>query len=257
MTDDGDAAGEETPPAGEEPGGDAGTRDRDGGATGTDTDAADRDGATTRTDAGTEGQDGDATGADGDSDDGDDGDDGEEGSLVGRVEAHDPELATEVAALEDRATELTDELEDSEARVEELESELKRKQADFQNYKKRRKREEEKLRERATEDLVERLLDVRDDLVRALDQDVDDVADLREGVKMTRREFDRVLDAEGVAEISPAPGEAVDPQRHEVMTRVDSDQPEGAVADVYEPGYEMGEKVLRPAKVTVSDGGDG
>jgi molecular chaperone GrpE len=225
MTDDGDAAGEETP-------GDAPADDGTGGA------------ETPAGDAGEAPDDADTPADDADA----------ERSLVERVEDHDPDLATEVAALADRATELEDELEDSEARVEELESKLKRERADFQNYKKRREREEEKMRERATEDLVERLLDVRDDLLRALDQDVDDASDLREGVKMTRREFDRVLDAEGVAEIAPDPGDDVDPQRHEVMTRVDSDQPEGTVADVYEPGYEMGEKVLRAAKVTVADG---
>jgi molecular chaperone GrpE len=181
-------------------------------------------------------------------------------AVVEAASEHDEALAEEVAALyeaaadlDDRVRQLEDGLADREQEVEDLTERLKRKQADFENYKKRRKREEEKIRDRATEDLVERLLDVRDNLRRAVEEDHDDVEGLREGVKMTLGEFDRVLDAENVAAIEPSPGDEVDPQRHEVMMRVESDQPDGAVADVYEPGYEMADKVLRPAKVAVSD----
>ena len=53
--------------------------------------------------------------------------------------------------------------------------------------------------------------------------------------------------------IDPEPGQAVDPERHEVMMRVESEQPEGTIADVYKQGYEMAEKVIEAAQVTVSD----
>ncbi len=149
---------------------------------------------------------------------------------------------------------LETEVEEREERIEELESRLKRTQADFQNYKKRAKKRQERMEEQATEGLIERLLDVRDNLKRALEEESDDVEALRDGVKMTLSEFDRVLDAEGVREIQPDAGEEVDPQRHEVMMRVESDRPEGAIDEVFTPGYEMGERVLRPAQVTVSDG---
>jgi len=181
--------------------------------------------------------------------------------LPSRVGEHDEELAAavedlvaEVGDLRDRVEDLEADLDDREAEVEDLESRLKRKQADFQNYKKRRKRKEAEIRDRATEDLVDRLLDVRDDLLRALEDDHDDVEGLREGVRMTLKEFDRVLDAENVEEIAPDPGTAVDPNRHEVMMRVESDRPADTVVEVYEPGYEMADKVLRAAKVTVSEG---
>jgi molecular chaperone GrpE len=151
-----------------------------------------------------------------------------------------------------RIEELEAELDEREERIDELESRLKRTQADFQNYKKRAKKRQEQLENRATEDLVTRLLDVRDNLVRALDQDED--AAIRDGVDATLREFDRVLDDEAVSEVAPEPGSEVDPQRHEVMLRVESEQPEDSVAEVYTPGYEMAGKVLRPAQVTVSDG---
>lgn len=162
------------------------------------------------------------------------------------------ETEIEDEAPEEQIKDLEAELGERDERIEDLESKLKRVQADFQNYKKRRGREEERLRETATEDLVTRLLDVRDNLVRATEQDED--ADIREGVEATLREFDHVLDGEDVSTIEPEPGSKIDPQRHEVMVRVESDQPEGAIDELYTPGYEMGEKVLRAAQVTVSEG---
>ena len=169
-----------------------------------------------------------------------------------RVADADPEeLAREIAALRERAEEAEGRAEEAEERAEDLESKLVRKQADFQNFKKRMERKQERERERATEDLVERLLDVRDNLVRALDQE--EGADIRPGVEKTLDQFDRVLDAEDVRTIEPDPGSDVDPERHEVLMRVDSEHPEGTVDGVHRPGYEMANRVLRPAQVTVAE----
>lgn len=207
--------------------------------------------------------------------------------IVDRVAEYDDEAAAEVRALVERAFELKGEaervpalqatvesleeeveslegdVEPLEAKVDSLEEErddlkskLARKQADFKNYKERQKRKQEQLKERATEDLVERLVDVRDNLKRALDQDVDDDESIRGGVEMTLKEFDRVLAEENVEEIAPEAGEDVDPQRHEVMVRVDSDQPEGTIAEVFNPGYEMADRVIQAAQVTVSTGAE-
>jgi len=176
-------------------------------------------------------------------------------------EREDAELADELAARHLEIETLRGEIEDLENTVEEQDGEiedltarLKRKQADFQNYKKRMERKREEEKQRATEDLVERLLDVRDNLQRALEQD--DPDDLRDGVESTFRQFDRELDRENVAAVEPEPGDEVDPERHEVLARIDAEHPEGTIADVHRPGYEMGEKVLRPAQVAVSDGAE-
>ena len=181
--------------------------------------------------------------------------------LIARVAAADEELAAEVGDLADRVADMEAdlsaaeaELEEKDDRIEELESNLKRTKADFQNYKKRTEKRKEQIKERATEDLIERLIDVRDNLVRALEQDAN--ADIRDGVEATLSTFDRVLDEENVEAIHPEPGAEVDPQVHEVVMRVDGDQPEGRVEDVYRPGYRMAGKVLQAAQVTVSEGGD-
>lgn len=188
----------------------------------------------------------------------DDGDLEDDGSTpVGGDEdrPEDPEaLAATIEERERRIEELETTLEEREEEIDDLTARLKRSKADFQNYKKRMKKREDELRRRATEELVERLLDVRDNLSRAVDREYEEVEAIREGVKMTLSELDRVLDGEDVERIEPEPGESVDPHRHEVMMRVDSDQPPDAIANVYAPGYEMGDRLLRPAQVTVSEG---
>ncbi len=193
---------------------------------------------------------------------------GDGDDILARVAAVDEELAaevgdrleqaatldTELSEMETELSEMENELATKESRIEDLESTLKRTKADFQNYKKRAEKKQERIKERATEDLIERLIDVRDNLVRALEQDAD--ADIRGGVEATLSTFDRVLEDENVEAIHPEPGTEVDPRVHEVVAQVDGDQPEGRVEDVYRPGYRMAGKVLQAAQVTVSEGGD-
>lgn len=170
-------------------------------------------------------------------------------------EVSEEEMAESVESeTQDRIEKLETELTQREEEIEDLTARLKRSKADFQNYKKRMEKQQEEIRERATEKLVERLIEVRNNLARAIEQDHSDVEGIRDGVKMTLAEFDRVLDAENVARIEPSPGESVDPNRHEVMMRVESSEPEDSIANVYSPGYEMGDRVIRPAQVTVSEG---
>ncbi|UWG47399.1 Molecular chaperone GrpE (heat shock protein) [Halanaeroarchaeum sp. HSR-CO] len=174
--------------------------------------------------------------------------------LVGAVTAHDEELGAAVADLQDRIEELETTVEEKDSEIATLTERLQRTQADFQNYKKRTKERQADLEQQAKGDVIERFLEVRDNLTRAIEDESDDLESLKEGVRVTRNEFDRVLDAEDVVQIDPEPGTAVDPRRHEVMMRVESDEPEDTVASVFRTGYEMGETVLRTAQVTVSDG---
>ncbi|QWC20475.1 nucleotide exchange factor GrpE [Halorubrum sp. 2020YC2] len=176
----------------------------------------------------------------------------DEEALAAAVAEHDAALAREVAAMEADLAEARAALRERDEEAEELKSKLARVKADFSNYKERAKRKQDEIRERASEALVERLAPVRNDLLRALDQE--EGSDLRPGVESTLEKFDEVLAEEGVESIAPEPGEEVDPARHQVMLRVDSDRPEGTVHEVYEPGYEMGDRVLSEAKVTVSTG---
>jgi molecular chaperone GrpE len=175
------------------------------------------------------------------------------GAIADRVADEDPAaVAAEIAELRETVREREADLAEVRTDRADLEDRYKRKAAEFQNYKKRQEKRREEVRKRATEALVEDLLEVRDNLDRALDQEDD--ADIREGVEATSRQLDEVLDGERVEPIEPAPGADVDPARHEVLVNVDSDQPAGTVAAVHRPGYAMAGKVLRPAQVTVAEG---
>lgn len=164
--------------------------------------------------------------------------------LAREVAEHDTELAESVE-------ELAAELREASQEVSDLEDRLKRSQADFQNYKKRAKKRREQVKERATEEFVTEIVEVRDNLVRALQQGED--SNIRPGVESTLEEFDRILATENVEIIDPEPGMEVDPGKHQVMMRIESDQPEGTIAEVYQPGYRMADKVLQEAQVTVSE----
>jgi molecular chaperone GrpE len=144
---------------------------------------------------------------------------------------------------------LREDLAEREDRIDELESRLKRVQADFENYKKRAERKREEFATYATVDLISELLEIRDDLDRALDSE----GDIREGVELVAESLDDVLDGEGVERIDVEG--TTDPEEHEVMMQVDSEEhDEGEIVDVYEPGYRMEDRVIRPAKVTVASG---
>ncbi len=182
---------------------------------------------------------------------------------AGTAESTDPAVDTLIDALDDEqlvetARELGDRLADLEAdldakddEIDELTDKVARSRADFQNYKKRTKQQQERIETQATADIVSQFTTVRENLVRALDQE--EGANIRPGIESTLEEFDSILEREGVEIISPDLGESVDPNRHEVMMRVDSDQPAGTIADVYQEGYELGDRVLQAAQVTVSE----
>ena len=134
-------------------------------------------------------------------------------------------------------------------------------QADWENYRRRTAQERLDERARATEKLVEALLPVVDDMERALDHArsqelAEDFSQFVDGVDAVRAKLLGVFDREGVEAIDPK-GEAFDCNIHQAVGRVeDADQYDETVNDVYQKGYRMGGKVLRPAMVTVTYGGE-
>jgi molecular chaperone GrpE len=151
---------------------------------------------------------------------------------------------------------------DLEAKLAELEAErderladLQRVAADFENYRKRVLRDQEGLVARAHEKLVRELLPVLDNLERALDAAANhDEASLEEGVRLVQRALSDVLAKEGLAAIETEG--AFDPHVHEALLTQPSDEPEGTVLEVVEKGYRVGDRVIRPARVVVSAGGE-
>ena len=133
-------------------------------------------------------------------------------------------------------------------------------QADWENYRRRTAQERLDERARATEKLIEALLPVVDDMERALDHArtqelAEDFKQFVDGVDAVRAKLLGVFEHEGVEAIDPK-GEAFDCNIHQAVGRVeDAEQFDETVNDVYQKGYRMGGKVLRPAMVTVTYGG--
>jgi molecular chaperone GrpE len=156
------------------------------------------------------------------------------------------ELEERVSTLEERAALL-------EKERDEYLNDLKRVAADFENYRKRVARDQEGLVARAHERLVKELLPVLDDLERALEAAAQhEEAKLVEGVRLVHRELVEALAREGLVEVE-TDGQ-FDPHVHEALVSQPSEQEDGSVIEVLQKGYRLGDRVLRPARVVVSQG---
>ena len=126
-------------------------------------------------------------------------------------------------------------------------------QADFENYRKRAARDQERLVAHAHERLVRELLPILDDLARALEAaERHEEAQLVEGVKLVEQSLRNALRKEGLLEIET--DGAFDPHFHEALLTQPSDSAEsGAVLEVVQRGYRVGDRVVRPAKVIVAE----
>ena len=150
-------------------------------------------------------------------------------------------------------TELEEKLAEVERERDEYLNDLKRVAADFENYRKRVARDQEGLVARAHERLVKELLPVLDDLERALEAAAQhEEAKLEEGVRLVHRELMEALAREGVVEVE-TDGQ-FDPHVHEALLSQPSEQEDGSVVEVLQKGYRLGDRVLRPARVVVSQG---
>ena len=128
---------------------------------------------------------------------------------------------------------------------------LQRLKAEFDNYRKRTARDQQQLAARAHERLVKELLPVLDDLERALAAaEEHEEAKLEEGVRLVHRSLAEALRKEGLEEIETE-GQ-FDPHVHEaLLSQPDDDKESGAILDVLQKGYRIGDRVVRPARVIV------
>jgi molecular chaperone GrpE len=149
-----------------------------------------------------------------------------------------------------------DEVETLQRERDELVDTLQRVQADFENYRKRAARDQASLVARAHERLVKELLPVLDDLERALEAaEAHEEAKLEEGVALVARSLADTLRKEGLEEVLTEG--KFDPHVHEALLSQPSEAEEGAVVEVIQKGYRLGDRVLRPARVVVSSGHGG
>lgn len=155
------------------------------------------------------------------------------------------EKQSEAEALKQQICELTDR--------------LQRAMAEQDNMRKRLEREKEEIAKYAVSNFARDVLTVADNIQRAIDAVPRDAAErdpalksFLEGVEVTERELLKVMERYGIQRLNPE-GEKFDPNFHQAMFEVATpDMPNGTIVQVVQPGYMLGERVLRPALVGVA-----
>ena len=166
-----------------------------------------------------------------------------------------PEATVGEAQSDDPIEKLESELQAAQIEAVEARQDMLRMQADMDNLRKRLMREHEKTRLRTLERFMGDLLPVRDSLERGLEAASDPTATveaLTEGKQLIMKMLTKAMGDHGLKVIDPT-GEAFDPEKHEALTMMTSDQhDENTVIDVIEKGYQLHDRLIRPAKVVVS-----
>lgn len=162
---------------------------------------------------------------------------------------HDPMQEANEAAFDAPPT---DETEALRAELEQMKAQSLLERADLENQRKRMAREVEMARKFANERLLGDLLPVLDSLEAGLaTAPADDP--LRAGLELTQRQLVRVAEINGLVAVMPAAGDAFDPERHQAMSMIDAEGvAPGAVAQTFQKGYVLNERLLRPAMVVVA-----
>ena len=147
------------------------------------------------------------------------------------------------------------------AELQERQDRLIRLQADFENFRRRTLKEREEAYQYGHQNLVKDLLPTVDNLERAIEHarksGREDLDGLLQGIDLVQRELMGVLAKHGVTEIE-ALGETFDPSVHEALAQVeDPTVPANTVVQVFQKGYRLRDRLLRPAQVVVSRAGAG
>lgn len=164
--------------------------------------------------------------------------------------------------LLERIDELEDDVDEIREERDKMKDKMMRAAADLENFRKRAEREKEELRKYGAKDVILELLPAIDNLERALEHGKEDADDEEEspdrgksivdGVDMTLRQLHTALEKHGI-EVFDAEGERFDPELHEAMQQVETDeQPPGTVVEQFQRGYTIKDRLLRPALVAVA-----
>ncbi|MDX1291323.1 MAG: nucleotide exchange factor GrpE [Hyphomonas sp.] len=172
------------------------------------------------------------------------------------------ELLKSAPKQEEAPAEDMDPVQKLEIEKEELREQLLRTLADLDNTRKRAERQVAEARIYAIEKFAGDLLSVSDNLSRALSAMSEEERaalseagrNLFEGIEMTEKELHTALARHGVTVIAALPGDTFDPNLHQAVANIPSDQPNGTIASCFQTGWKIGERTLRAAMVAVSAG---
>ncbi len=169
---------------------------------------------------------------------------------TGSAQAEPPEQGTEAPEAE-----MTQLLEDARAKADDHWDQLLRTQAELENFRRRSERELENAHKYGIEKLVQELIPVVDSMelgLQAVDNGSAGVDKFREGSELTLKMMHSVLEKFGIKQVDPV-GEKFNPEAHQAMTMQESAEHEpNTVLTVVQKGYQLHERVVRPAMVVVS-----
>lgn len=144
------------------------------------------------------------------------------------------------------------ELEQAKAALAQEHDQYLRLAAEYDNFRKRSQREKDGIYQDALADTAKKFLPVYDNLERALQNETADEA-YKKGVEMTQSELVRILSGMGIQPFGAA-GDVFDPQRHNAVMHVEDESlGENVIAEVFQMGFSMGERVIRFAMVKVAN----
>ncbi|WP_425390124.1 nucleotide exchange factor GrpE [Ekhidna sp.] len=167
---------------------------------------------------------------------------------------------------ENKEQETADEMEEAEAKEEasveptleeqlgEAKDKYLRLYSEFENFRRRTSKEKLDLISTANKDLMADLLPVLDDFDRAMNasEESEDIKALREGMTLIQNKLNKSLQNRGLKKMEVGKGDEFDDEKHEAITQIPAEKDlEGKIVDVVEPGYTLGDKVVRFAKVVV------
>jgi len=147
---------------------------------------------------------------------------------------------------------LREEIEALRGEIEQLRMDSLRERADLENQRKRVARDIEQARRFANEKLLGELLPVLDSLDAGLAAAGEQESPLREGLELTKRQLLKVAADNGLVVVDPA-GQPFNPEHHQAISQADpGDAAPGSVLQVFQKGYLLNERLLRPALVVVA-----
>lgn len=147
---------------------------------------------------------------------------------------------------------LEEQLSATEAKLAEMHDAFMRAKADGENIRRRAQEDVSKAHKFAIESFAEAMVPVRDSLEMALKVEAPTVESIKEGVEMTLKQLTSAFEKNRLVEVMPEAGEKLDPNKHQAVAVVPSEQEANTVVTVLQKGYMIADRLLRPAIVTAA-----
>jgi molecular chaperone GrpE len=131
-----------------------------------------------------------------------------------------------------------------------------RAKAEMENVRRRAQLDVQNAHKFGVESFASALLPVKDSLEAALATQSNTVENIRSGVELTLKQLAQAFDKFTLTEINPGTGDKFDPHRHQAMSMVEAEQPANTIVTVFQKGYALHDRVVRPALVCVAKAKD-